>query len=141
MTKDIGWSVRTGFFEPLRVHIVNEHTSRVSQRELRVPCCQPVGEEGDEGSRDPARLERLLRAHEQAVARQRITPDALELVETFSPLLAELRKSEGRRARVVELSTRTPWRLRRRASSRQRSLRQRRRRRWRGAAARRGRCQ
>jgi len=108
MPQEIGWSPRTGFFEPVRVNIVNELNTCIFQRELRVPCCEPEpagGEGAAGGGADGGRLEALLRAHEEAVAQQRVTPDAIQLVETFAPLLSEVRKREGRRARVVELST------------------------------------
>ena len=99
----IGWSGEAGLFEELRVQVVDDRQEE--ERVLRVPCCRkPEGGEVWGGEEDMEGLEGLLRAHEEAVAGQRGRPDALELMRTFAPLLAAVRKMEGRQARTVDLS-------------------------------------
>ena len=102
----IGWMGEAGFFEELRVKVFDKETQQESERVLRVPCRCRKPEGGKSWGREEDRegLEGLLRAHEEAVAGQRGRPDALELTRTFAPLLAAVRKMEGRQARTVDLS-------------------------------------
>ena len=89
----------------MQVFDASRWNEEATERVLWVPCCRkPEGGEGWGREDDREGLERLLRAHEEAVAGQRGRPDALELTRTFAPLLAAVWKMEGRQARTVDLS-------------------------------------
>ena len=90
----------------MQVFDASRWNEEATEHVLWVPCCRkPEGGESWGSKEDIAGLEGLLRAHEEAVARHKGRPDALELMRTFAPLLAAV-KMERRQARTVDLSMR-----------------------------------
>ena len=91
----------------MQVFDASRWNEEATEHVLWVPCCRkPEGGESWGSKEDIAGLDGLLRAHEDSVAGQRGRPNALELMRTFAPLLAEVWKMERWQARSVDLSMR-----------------------------------